>query len=145
MVYIAKSVVDNDTVGLKIEVINGLNAGIFLDGTVNNDRGFHKGGMKISSIGKESDHFVAALAKLYGLTSSAQFSGQTLLPLTFSSNKKNLDLGSNETYSFKLFFPNKLGEEAEAFVVLDLYRNLFDITARDSSQYARLISALQGQ
>lgn len=142
-VYTAKSVADKDTVGLKIEVINGLNAGIFLDGTVNNERGFHKGGVKISSLGKESDHYVRALAKLYGLTSSGQFSSKTLLPLTFSSNKKNLDLSSKETYSFKLFLANKLGDEAEAFAVLDLYRNLFEITARDSSQYARIISALQ--
>lgn len=144
-VYTAKGIADKDTVGLKIEVVNGLNAGIFLDGTVNNERGFHPGGVKISSLGKESDHFVSALAKLYGLTSSSQFSSKTLLPLTFSSNKKNLDLSTKETYSFKLFFTNKLGDEAEVFAVLDLYRNIFEFTARDSAQYPRIISAFEGQ
>lgn len=104
VVYTAKSLNDKDTIGVNVEVINNLPAGIFLDGNPNNDRGFTPGAMKFSSIGSQSDAFVRALAQVYGLPAGGAMTKSTLLPLVFSSNKKVVNLDGTDTYTFKLFF-----------------------------------------
>ncbi len=145
MIYTAKSLNEKDTIGFKLEVINGVNAGVFLDGTINHDKGYTAGALKFSSIGKTSDNFVSALSGLYDVPSSGIMANKALLPLVFSSNKKNVDLTSTDTYTFKLFFDNKKAEEGQAFAVLDLYKRLFELRARDSTQYERIIAAFEGK
>src|SRR5690606_6783377 len=97
------------------------------------------------SIGAESDRFVQAVADLYKQPVEGGMTSSTLLPLVFSSNKKNVDLNSNQTYTFKLFFENELGDEAEAFAVLDLYKRLFELRAKDATHYKRVLAAFQGK
>ncbi len=144
-IYLAKALNDKDTVGLQIEVSNSIPAGVYGDDTPNEEKGFVPGAIKFSSIGESSDNFVKGIASLYKLSSSGQMSNAMLSPLVFSSNKKNVDLSSNNTYNFKLFFDNATGEEAEVFAVLDLYKRLFEFRAKDSTQYERIISAFEGQ
>lgn len=140
-VFIAKALNEQDTIGLKIEVIDGIAAGIYADGTANEEKGFTNGTIKISSVGTLSDNFVKALGKLYNTETEDKMTKETMLPLVFSSNKKNVDLSSNDTYTFKLFLENKIADEAEAFVTLDLYSRRFEMRAKDESFNAALISS----
>ena len=144
-VFITKAMDEQDTIGLKIEVIDGISAGIYEDGTVNEDKGFMKGAIKISSLGVLSDNYVKALGKLYDMPTQEPMTTEVLLPLVFSSNKKNVDLRSNETYTFKVFLENKVADEAEAFVTLDLYNRRFELRAKDASFYPALISSFTGK
>ncbi|WDF69880.1 hypothetical protein PQ465_05760 [Sphingobacterium oryzagri] len=144
VVYIAKSLHKQDTVGLQIEVAKNIPAGVTADGAPDDKVGFQTGSIKFSSLGKESDAFVAALGELYKIPAKGGMGSSTITPLVFSSNKKAVDLSNNSTYSFKLFFANSAGAEAEVFGILDLYRRLFELKARDASQYERILSAFEG-
>lgn len=144
-VFIAKALDGKDTIGLSIEVIDGMHGGVLEDGTANEERGFREGGIKIKSIGAVSDNFVKSLADLYDLKEDAKMTSETLLPLVFSSNKKNVDLNSNDTYTFKVFLDNAMGKEAEAFITLDLYSRRFEMRGRDATEYVRIISAFTGK
>ncbi|MFD1769054.1 hypothetical protein [Sphingobacterium suaedae] len=144
MVYVAKSLRNRDTIGLQIEVVKNIPAGLYPDGNPNNEKGFTSGAIKFSSIGSESDNFIQALGGLYKHSVKGGMTEVTLLPLVFSSNKKNIDLKKNGTYTFKLFFNNSAGAEAEVFAVLDLYKRLFEFRAKDSTQYERILAAFQG-
>lgn len=144
VVYIAKSLHKEDTVGLRIEVAKDIPAGVSSEGTPDNDAGFKTGVIKFSSLGKTSDTFMAALGELYKIPAKGGMTSSPITPLVFSSNTKAVDLSSNSTYSFKLFFENTAGAEAEVFGILDLYRRLFELKAKDASQYERILSAFEG-
>jgi hypothetical protein len=68
-----------------------------------------------------------------------------LLTTVFSSNKGEVDLTKNATYSFKLFFDNEQGEPAEVFVIVDTYRKSLEITEKDSTFRKQLLSAFEGK
>ncbi|WP_437921607.1 hypothetical protein [Sphingobacterium sp. LRF_L2] len=144
-VYTVKSLRDQDTIGLKLEVLKNVPPGITVDGTPDNDAGFTKGAVKFTSLGKESDSFLQALRGLYKQSGSDKMTDTTLQPLVFFSSKTEIDLTKNGTYSFKLFFGNGVGAEAEAFLVLDLYKRLVEFKSKDSTQYPRLIAAFEGK
>jgi hypothetical protein len=143
MLYTAKSLYENDTVGMQIEVSKNIQAGVSADGNPDEKEGFKKGVITFSSLGKESDAFVQALGKVYGKPAEGTMTTMPIAPLVFSSNKQAVDLAKNGTYSFKLFMENKAGAEAEVFAILDLYRRLFEIKARDTTQIERVLSAFQ--
>lgn len=144
MVYVGKSLNDKDTLGLQIEIIKDISAGIFEDGNVNEENAFHEGAIKFSSVGGESDRFVKAIAALYEQPIDAGMTDATLEPLVFSSNKTVVDLTGNGTYAFKLFFANSVGEEAEVFAELNLYNRSFKMWAKDAAQYPGILSAFTG-
>lgn len=143
-VFVAKSVFEQDTVGVKIEVLKGIKPGVNGQGRPVED-GFVKGAIKFSSIGAESDALVKSLATIFGLQSTGVFSSTTLEPTVFSSNTIEVDLNAKSTYSFKLFFDNTVGEPAEVFSTLDLYKRSFEIGEKDASYRAQLISVLEGK
>lgn len=143
-IYVVKSVYETDTVGLKVEVLKDIKPGIDGHGRpVKN--GFVKGAIKFSSIGTESDALLKALGSIFELQSSGVFSVNTILPTVFSSNSDNVDLTKNSSYNFKLFLDNAVGEPAEVFAILDLYKRSFEFTEKDSSYRAQLLSALEGK
>lgn len=144
VIYIAKSLHQQDTVGLQIEVSKDIPAGITAEGTADDKNGFKEGIIKFTSLGKESDAFVKALGELYKIPAKGGMASSPITPLVFSSNKKAVDLSNNSTYSFKLFFANNAGAEGEVFGILDLYRRLFELKARDAAQYERILSAFEG-
>jgi hypothetical protein len=143
-VYVVKSVFEQDTVGLQLEVLNNITPGVNGQGRPV-EEGFVKGAIKLSSIGAESDALVKALATMFNTASSATFSSATLLPTVFSSNTIAVDLSKKATYSFKLFFDNSVGEPAEVFATLDLYKRSFEIGEKDASYRGQLLSALEGK
>lgn len=144
MVYVGKSLNDKDTLALQIEIIKDIPAGVFGDGEVNEEKAFHEGAIKFSSVGEESDNFVKAVAALYEQPADNGMTDAILEPLVFSSNKTVVDLTGNGTYAFKLFFANSFGEEAEVFSELNLYNRSFKMWAKDAEQYPRILSAFRG-
>ncbi len=145
IIYTAKSTFEKDTVGLKIEVMKNIQPGINNSGQVDADKGFVEGSIKLSSIGAESDNFVKALGKMFKLSTDGKMTSSTVLPTVFSSNKEVVDLTKNGTYNFKLFFENSTGEPAEMFATVDTYRKAFEVTEKDSTFRARVLSAFEGK
>ncbi len=143
VVYTAKSLHETDTVGMQIEVSKNIPAGVAADGHPDEKDGFKTGVIKFVTIGGQSDAFVKALGQVYKSPVQGGMATSAIVPLVFSSNKQAVDLSKNATYSFKLFLSNSAGEEAEAFVILDLYRRLFELKARDTTQFPRLVSAFE--
>lgn len=143
-VYIAKSVFEQDTVGLQIEVLNGIKPGINDQGQPI-EEGFVNGAIKLSSIGIESDALVKSLASMFKMESSGTMTSNQILPTVFSSNAVEVDLSKTSTYSFKLFFDNAVSEPAEMFATLDLYKRSFELSEKDASYRAQFLSALQGE
>ncbi len=143
-IYVAKSVFEQDTVGLQVEVLKNIKPGVNGQGRPVED-GFVRGALKLSSIGAESDALVKSLATIFGSQSSGAFSSAVIEPTVFSSNTIEVDLTKKSTYSFKLFFDNSIGEPAEVFVTLDLYKRSFEIGEKDASYRAQFLSALEGK
>jgi len=143
-VYVAKSVFEQDTVGLQVEVLKNITPGVNGQGRPVED-GFVKGAIKLSSIGAESDALVKSLATIFGAESAGAFASSTILPTVFSSNTVAVDLSTKSTYSFKLFFDNTVAEPAEVFATLDLYKRSFEIGEKDASYRTGLLSALEGK
>ena len=144
VVYVAKSVFEQDTVGLQVEVLNGIKPGVNGQGQPIQE-GFVEGAIKLSSIGAESDALVKALASIFKTSSAGTMSSSVILPTVFSSNTVEVDLDKKSTYSFKLFLPNTVGEPAEVFATLDLYKRSFEIGEKDASYRAQIISAFKGK
>lgn len=144
VVYVAKSVFEQDTVGLQVEVLNGIKPGVNGQGQPIQE-GFVEGAIKLSSIGAESDALVKALASIFKTSSAGTMTSSVILPTVFSSNTVEVDLDKKSTYSFKLFLPNTVGEPAEVFATLDLYKRSFEIGEKDVSYRAQIISAFEGK
>ncbi|WP_140938426.1 hypothetical protein [Sphingobacterium lumbrici] len=145
VVYNAKSVFEDDTVGLQVEILKDIEAGVTSDGKIDGSKGFVRGAIKLSSIGAHSDNLVKALGAIFKLPSTGKMTSQTIDPLVFSSNKVTVNLAKQSTYSFKLFLDNSIGTEAELFAVVDTYRKSFEMSEKDSTFRAHIISAFEGQ
>ncbi|WP_033564400.1 hypothetical protein [Sphingobacterium sp. SYP-B4668] len=143
--YLARGLYKSDTVGVKLEVLGDINPGINADGTPNEDNGFRKGAIKISSIGAESDAFVKVVGQVFNMPTNKPMVTTPILPTVFSSNKGKVDLTKNSTYSFKLFFDTPDNQQAEVFSVLDMYKNSFEITEKDSTFRTQFLKALTGE
>ncbi|GAA4512642.1 hypothetical protein [Sphingobacterium thermophilum] len=143
-VYVAKSVFDQDTVGMKVEVLKNIEPGVDGQGRPK-ESGFVKGAIKISSIGEESNALVRALSTIFGMESAGQMSSEAILPTVFSSNTVAVDLSKNATYSFKLFFENSVGDPAEVFATLDLYKKSFEMSEKDASFRPQWLAAFEGK
>ncbi|MGK9123897.1 hypothetical protein M1D52_07240 [Olivibacter sp. SA151] len=102
-IYVSKGFYKNKIVGLRVEVTNNIGAGI-TDGKMNAHNGFCANGVRITSLGIESNNFLQALAKLYGRPTNKSFSSVPLYASAFSLNETEADLGRNDYYRFKLFF-----------------------------------------
>lgn len=146
VVYTALSLFEDDTLGFDLEILKDIPAGVTQEGTPDEDNGFRTGSLKFIGIGHVSDNFVKALQEIYNMEGTGEMRRDTIQPLVFSSNTEPVDLNRKgaSTYSFKIFFDNKLGPEAEVFAVLDLYRKSFEITEKDASFRANLLSAFTG-
>ncbi|MHC8949771.1 hypothetical protein [Sphingobacterium hungaricum] len=144
IIYTAKSLFKTDTVGLNIEVLKKIAPGISADGSADTTQGFSSGAIRFSSIGAQSDALVASLGELFKLPTTGKMTTATISPLVFSSNNTEVDLSEKKTFSFKLFFPNTKGAEAETFAVVDTYRQAFELSEKDSTFRVQLLSAFEG-
>lgn len=145
VIYLAKSLNGSDTLSLQLEVNKTIPAGLFADGTLNEEDAFTKGTLKFSRVDEGSDRLVAAMATLYQQPASARMSAEPLEPLVFSSNKTVVDLSGNGSFAFKLSFENPEEQPAEAFAELNLYNRSLKLWAKDTAQYVGLLSAFVGE
>ncbi|WP_312696131.1 hypothetical protein [Sphingobacterium mizutaii] len=145
IVYDAKAEYNNEPVGFKVEVLKTIDAGINAQGQPDEELGFRKGSVRITSNGAPSDNFVKSLGTLFNLPTDGKMTTNTLVPLVFSSNKEKVDLSKPGTYSFKYFFDNSSGKEAEIFGYVDTYKQSFELGEKDSTNRAALISAFEGK
>lgn len=145
MVYDAKAEFNNEPVGFKVEVLKNIEPGINEKGQADEELGFRKGAVRISSNGAPSDNFVKTLGTLFKLPTDGKMTTNTLDPLVFSSNNKKVDLSNPGTYSFKYFFDNGTGKEAEMFGKIDTYKQSFELGEKDSTFRAAIISAFEGK
>jgi len=144
VVCFMKALNNGDTIGFILEVAKGIQPGLNSDGSVNTDRGFTDGTMRFKSMGHISDNFVRALTDLYHIPGKNGMKKERIMPMVFSSNTKVVNFENNESYRFKLFFRNNLGEEAEVFAVIDLYKRLFELQSKDRTFFARVVNAFEG-
>lgn len=144
-IYIARSLFNEDTVAVQVEVLKAIKPGLTSDGKVDQKAGFQKGSIKLSSVGLESDNFVKALASLFNIPATGGMTQNVLVPTVFSSNKEVVDFSKPATYSFKLFFDNPNGEPAEMFAVVDTYRKSFVISEKDPAYRVGILTALEGK
>lgn len=145
VIYDAKSLYKNDTVGFKLEVLKNIDAGITAQNTPDNDLGFRVGSLRISSLGVVSDNFLKAVGDIYGLPATGAMSTNTISPLVFSSNNEKVDLTKSKSYNFKLFFDQAAGEPAEFFAVVDNYKKSFELSEKDSTFRQAFMNALSGK
>lgn len=145
VIYDAKSLYKNDTVGFKLEVLKNIDAGITAQNAPDNDLGFRVGSLRISSLGAVSDNFLKAVGDIYGLPAAGAMSSKTISPLVFSSNNEKVDLSKSKSYNFKLFFDQATGEPAEFFAVVDNYKKSFELSEKDSTFRQAFINALSGK
>ena len=143
-IFVAKSLFDKDTVGLQVEVLKNIKPGINAEGKPI-EEGFVKGQIKLSSIGEQSDALVKAFGTLFNKQTSGVMTKETLLPTVFSSNKVDVDLSKQATYSFKLFFENVEGAPAEIFATVDTYRKSFELSEINDTHRGQLISAFESK
>src|SRR5690606_26248642 len=80
VVYTVKSTFEEDTVGLKVEVLKNIQPGINSSGQVDADKGFVFGAIKLSSAGEMSDNFVKALGKMFKLPTDGKMTSTAVLP-----------------------------------------------------------------
>lgn len=139
-IYVAKSVFEQDTVGLQFEVLNAIKPGVNGQGQPT-EQGFVKGAIKFSSLGEPSDALVQSLSSIFKIPGATAMKKDVILPTVFSSNTVETDLTKKATYSFKLFFENEVGEPAEVFAILDLYKRSLEISEKDASFRGQLLSA----
>lgn len=145
MIYVGKSLNEQDTLALQIEIKKDIPAGVYADGEVNEEKAFTTGTIRFSSLGAESDNFVKAVAALYEQPTDKGMSQNPLEPIVFSSNKTVVDLTGNQTYAFKFSFANGLGEGAEMFGELNLYNRSFKLWSKDTEQHPLIVSAFTGE
>lgn len=145
IVYEAKSEFKTEPVGFNVEVLKNIPPGIDESGQADEDLGFKKGAIRISSNGAPSDNFVKSLGTLFNLPTDGKMASGKLEPLVFSSNKQKVDLTQPGTYSFKYFFSNATGKDAELFGTLDIYKHSFELGEKDSTFRAAIISAFEGK
>ena len=141
----AVSLFQSDTVGFEVEVAKQIPAGIGSDGAPDETNGFTEGHIRFLSSGEHSDNFVKSLGTLFKVQTSGKMTQDTIIPLVFSSNKEEVNLAENGTYSFKYFFENNVGAEAELFGVIDTYRRALEWTEKDSTYREAIISAFQAE
>ena len=143
-VYTGQGMYKSKIVGIKIELASNIPHGITPDGEVNSKTGFVRNGLRLSSIGQESDELVGALSELYKVPSNKVFSKNIISATAFSLNQKVADLDKSDYYKFKLFF-NENGNEdeyAEIYLNINTGERIIEIHEKDPEYRTAIINAL---
>lgn len=139
-IYIAKGLYNNEIVGLKIEIHSNIGAGIE-NGQVAEETGFVSNAVQISSIGKESDAFITALAALYHQTTNKSFTKKPIFASAFSLNEKAVNLDKQDYYRLKLFFEeNNENLYSELFLNINTERQEIELHEKDESYRVNILT-----
>ena len=93
-----KAKYENQIVGLKINIADGIPAGI-VNEEIDNTR-FVTKGVEIHSIGKESDKLIEVISKLYGKTKKTEFKTEKLICLFMKAETLTMEEQSTERFIF---------------------------------------------
>ncbi|REC79438.1 hypothetical protein DRF60_06340 [Chryseobacterium elymi] len=136
--YTVKGKYKNKIVGLKLTVQNNINAGI-VNGKLDSNA-FYRKGMTLQSIGEESDNFLHALCKIYGIKCNDKFSIKPITVTIFPLNEIEANLSNPNYYRFKAFFnDDEENDYAEIFINLNLEENLVEFNEKDNEYRANII------
>ncbi|MGS2765135.1 hypothetical protein [Sinomicrobium sp. M5D2P9] len=138
---ICKAKYENQVVGLKINIVDGIPAGIVNEEIDNTS--FVANGVEIHSIGKESDKLIEVISKLYGQPKKTKFTEEKLTFTVFPLNKEKGIL-ENGRFHFKLFFdendePNLY---AEIFLNPDLKNGTVALNEKDEEYRLNIVKLL---
>lgn len=139
VIYIAKGLYKGKVVGLKVEVLKNMMAGLLPSGEVNQNA-FYRDGIRFFSIGNESDELVKALSNLYQFPTIKSFPESIVGAMTFSLNEIPVDLKNNEHYKFKLFFQDNSEDlYCEMYCNLDLLDGVIELHEKDEEYRENII------
>jgi len=133
-----------EIVGLKINIMDGISAGI-VNGEIDNTK-FISRAVEFYSIGKESDKLIEVISELYGQPKSTKFADGKLISTVFPLNKRKAILEDGK-FHFKLFF-DKNDESnlyAEIFLNPDLKNGVVELNEKDEEYRANIVELLSKQ
>lgn len=136
-----KSMNLNDTVGMEMEIMKGINPGINEDGTPDLENGFYENKIKFLRTNKLTSQFISAMTSQYKIDIQHTNPKDIVKPIVFSSNKKTIDFTKDEIYALKLFFKNSIGAEAEIFARIDWHRRLFEFKPKDQTYFKSFVDS----
>jgi hypothetical protein len=139
--YVARGSFCGDPVGLQIELVSMLPAGLAESGGPTN-AGFLPDAVRWRSIGAESDAFLNALAELYEHPAPGAPMRDLVRPSAFSLNAYPVDLSKPATGRFKLFFE---GDDAyaELFMNIDTAAGIIQLNEKDPDYRTALLTLLR--
>jgi hypothetical protein len=117
-IYITKGLYKENVVGLQIEINSNIGAGI-VNGELNGKTGFCSNAVNLQSIGVESDNLIKALAELYQVPITKDFTKKPITANIFSLNDRVVNLDKKDYYKLKLFF-----EEDNEELYSEIYLNI---------------------
>lgn len=137
-IYIAKGLYEGKVVGIEIEVNSNIKAG-FQEGQMDGS-GWAAKGVKIGSIGPESDEFVRALSTLYGQSSTNGFTNQEITATVFSLNDRPVNLDEPDYYKLKVFL-NENSEElySELYLNINTAKGEIELNEKDEEYRGSII------
>ena len=138
---ICKAKYKNKIVGLKINIADGIPAGIVNEEIDNTS--FASKGVEIYSIGKESDKLIEVISKLYEQPIKSKFESEKLTFTAFPLNKEKAVL-ENGRFHFKLFFDENKEQNlyAEIFLNPDLKNGTIELNEKDEEYRANIVKLL---
>ena len=136
-----KAKYENQIVGLKINIADGIPAGIVNEEIDNTS--FASKGVEIHSIGKESDKLIEVISKIYGQTNKSEFTSEKLTFTAFPLNKEKAIL-ENGRFHFFLFFDenDERNLYAEIFLNPDLKNGTVELNEKDEEYRTNIVKLL---
>ena len=132
---------DNQIVGIKINIADGMPAGLLTNRADNTS--FASKSVEFESIGIESDNLIRAMSKLYEQPIQEKFRSDKLVVTSFPLNEKKAVLESGR-FHFKLFFDdnNEHNLYSEIFLNPDLKKGTIELNEKDEEYRKNLILIL---
>ena len=139
--FTCKAKFENQIVGLKINIADGISEGI-VNGEINN-KGFASKSVEFLSIGKESDKLIEIISKLYEQTKKTKFTSEKLIFNVFSLNRETAIL-ENGRFKFKLFFDDNNERElySEIYLNPDLKNGTIELNEKDEEYRTNIVKLL---
>ena len=136
-----KAKYENQIVGLKIKIADGIPAGIVNDEIDNTN--FVANGVEIQSIGTESDKLIEVISNLYEQPKMTKFSSEKLTFTAFPLNREKGIL-ENGKFKFKLFFDdnNEQNLYAEFYMNPDLINGIVELNEKDEEYRMNIVKLL---
>lgn len=142
-IYTVRALYKKDTVGFKLQVHSTIGGG-FTNGSPSRN-GFVANGATFIPTGNESNHFINALAQLYGYTDKVNFK-KPVSVITFNLNETVVDLNKASYYKLKIFFEGEHEDDyAEAYLNINTGKNEVEFFEKDPEYRDNIIKAFSKQ